>query len=105
MTRSLIGSLILSALPASQANPNQMVAHFIDVGQGDATLLEFSCSAILIDMGCECTDEVSDRERLARYLRDSSISRTDNYYNRGARMFDVNENNDLAAGDNAGGGR
>jgi hypothetical protein len=24
---------------------------------------------------------------------------------RGARMFEVNENNDLAAGDNAGGGR
>ena len=45
-----------------------MVAHFIDVGQGDATLLEFSCGAILIDTGGENTDEVDGRERLRDYL-------------------------------------
>ncbi|MDI1256957.1 MAG: MBL fold metallo-hydrolase [Flavobacterium sp.] len=32
---------------------NEMRTHYIDVGQGNATLLEFSCGAILIDAGAE----------------------------------------------------
>ena len=34
-----------------------MRAHFIDVGQGDATLLEFPCAAVLIDTGGEQNGE------------------------------------------------
>lgn len=66
-----------SALPESRANRDQMVAHFIDVGQGDAILLEFSCGAILIDTGGEGTDEVDGRERLREYLRDFFLRRSD----------------------------
>ena len=32
---------------------NVMVAHYIDVGQANATLLEFSCGAVLIDAGAQ----------------------------------------------------
>ncbi len=48
--------------------PDSMVAHFIDVGQGDATLLEFSCGLALIDTGGENTDEVNGAELLITYL-------------------------------------
>lgn len=66
-----------SALPKSSAAVDQMVAHFIDVGQGDAVLLEFSCAAVLIDTGGEINDEVVGRERLAEYLRDFFLRRAD----------------------------
>lgn len=58
-----------SALPKAVAKPDEMVAHFIDVGQGDAVLLEFSCAAVLIDTGGELTNEVTGRKRLAAYLQ------------------------------------
>jgi beta-lactamase superfamily II metal-dependent hydrolase len=51
-----------------------MVAHFIDVGQGDATLLEFPCGAILIDTGAQDNNYVSD---LINYLNSFFNRRTD----------------------------
>jgi beta-lactamase superfamily II metal-dependent hydrolase len=75
-TRAAI-TVFPAALPTSQANADQMVAHFIDVGQGDATLLEFSCGAVLIDTGGERTDDVTGRDRLAQYLRDFFLRRAD----------------------------
>lgn len=71
------GTVFPSALPTSQAALDQMVAHFIDVGQGDAVLLEFSCGAVLIDTGGELTDEVVGRDRLGDYLRDFFLRRAD----------------------------
>lgn len=44
----------LSRAPEVHADgPAMMTAHFINVGQGDATLLEFDCGAVLIDAGGE----------------------------------------------------
>ncbi len=44
-----------------------MNAHFINVGQGDATLLEFPCGAILVDAGAQDQEHV---EILIGYLAD-----------------------------------
>lgn len=51
-----------------------MRAHFIDVGQGDATLLEFSCGAALIDTGAQDKAHV---DTLIAYLKDFFLKRQD----------------------------
>jgi beta-lactamase superfamily II metal-dependent hydrolase len=44
--------IILPVFSFSQMLPeNEMRAHYVNVGQANATLLEFSCGAILIDAG------------------------------------------------------
>ncbi|HEY9196497.1 MAG TPA: MBL fold metallo-hydrolase, partial [Mucilaginibacter sp.] len=49
-----------------QALPEgEMRAHYINVGQANATLLEFSCGAILIDAGAEGP---ATQQELSRYL-------------------------------------
>lgn len=45
-----------------------MVAHFIDVGQGEATLSEFTCGAVLIDTDGEQTSELHGGSKLIAYL-------------------------------------
>jgi len=45
-----------------------MRAHFIDVGQGDATLLEMSCAAVLIDTGGELNESFDGVAALRDYL-------------------------------------
>ena len=56
---------------------DEMRAHFIDVGQGDATLLEFSCGAVLIDTGGELNDEFNSNEALLEYLNEFFHRRKD----------------------------
>jgi beta-lactamase superfamily II metal-dependent hydrolase len=51
-----------------------MKAHFIDVGQGASTLLEFPCGAILIDTGGQDDDS---SEHLKEYLREFFTRRPD----------------------------
>jgi competence protein ComEC len=61
----------------ASADPDTMVAHFINVGQGDAILLEFSCGAVLIDTGGESTQRVLGRDRLHDYLEAFFARRAD----------------------------
>lgn len=48
-----------------QLQADVMNAHFIDVGQGDATLLEFSCGLVLVDAGGQSS---SDADVLVDYI-------------------------------------
>lgn len=48
--------------------PTEMRVHFIDVGQGDATLLEFPCAAVLIDTGGEHNQLFASNPALNDYL-------------------------------------
>jgi competence protein ComEC len=48
----------------------KMRIHFIDVGQGDATLLEFPNAAILVDTGCENSASYDGEAVLMSYLDD-----------------------------------
>src|SRR4051794_32378866 len=52
----------------------EMRAHFIDVGQGASTLLEFPCGAILIDTGGQDDDS---SVALGRYLTEFFRRRPD----------------------------
>jgi len=45
-----------------------MRAHFIDVGQGDAILLEFPCAAMLVDLGAEKNEVFNGVDNLRDYL-------------------------------------
>lgn len=55
-------------------SPPTMCAHCIDVGQGDATLLEFPCGAVLVDAGGQ---DKASANRLIQYLDKFFQSRPD----------------------------
>lgn len=57
-------------LAGASAHGATMTAHFIDVGQGAATLLEFSCGTVLIDLGGETVASTgfSSNQKLRAYL-------------------------------------
>jgi competence protein ComEC len=53
---------------AAAPSDDSMALHFIDVGQGSATLLEFPCGAILIDTGGEKNELFDSETALLGYL-------------------------------------
>jgi competence protein ComEC len=55
--------------PGPEPGPNAaMHIHLIDVGQGAATLIEFSCGAVLVDTGGESNRMFDSEKQLIRYL-------------------------------------
>src|SRR5688572_7150084 len=61
------------AVALSQPAPS-MTAHFINIGQGGAVLLEFPCGAMLVDAGAQ--DDTA-KGRLVTYLKKFFSRRTD----------------------------
>lgn len=61
-----------------EPGPNaSMRVHLINVGQGAATLIEFSCAAVLVDTGGESNAEFESTEHLMSYLDAFFKSRPD----------------------------
>ncbi len=66
-TVAIVAGISATAAPAAAEGP-VMRAHFIDVGQSDATLLEFPCGLMLIDAGGEVNLDFDGRAALLGYL-------------------------------------
>jgi competence protein ComEC len=78
----LLAVLLSSALfaPITSGQPPglpTMRAHFIEVGQGAATLIEFPCAAVLIDTGGEENGQFKSTEALIDYLDTFFAGRAD----------------------------
>lgn len=53
-------------------NSNKMIVHYIDVGQGDAILIQVNSKNLLIDSG-----PASSKDKLIKYLKSKKISKFD----------------------------
>jgi competence protein ComEC len=88
-SRSVSGHLLALVLPVAvsllffvssteaQPAPQEMRLHMIDVGQGEAILIEFPCAAALIDTGGESNSEFDSTDALMGYLDGFFKRRTD----------------------------
>lgn len=76
---SAIGGLALltAASDPTAAAPAVMRVHFLDIGQGAATLIELPCGAALIDTGGEQNDSFQSTPALLAYLDAFFARRTD----------------------------
>ncbi|MBU3155402.1 MBL fold metallo-hydrolase [Clostridium estertheticum] len=61
-----------STIKTSLALENNMVTHFIDVGQGDCTLIQVNNKNLLIDSGTS-----DSKQKLIRYLKKNNIIKLD----------------------------
>lgn len=75
--RTFAVAIFLSLSLAFGAFPQSMRVHFIDVGQGAATLVEFPCAAVLVDTGGEMNAEFKSDGELTAYLDDFFKRRPD----------------------------
>src|SRR5687768_18531582 len=79
MKLKMIFTFILALLSVFNASA-QMRVHLINVGQGCATLIEFPCAAILIDVGGETNSLYNSTDSLKAYLDNFFERRNDLNY-------------------------
>lgn len=77
MKTKIIYVFVLTILASVLTASAQMRVHFINVGQGCATLIEFPCAAILVDAGGENDSLFNSSDSLQAYLEDFFDERTD----------------------------
>jgi competence protein ComEC len=70
-------TLLLSIGSSAIVCAQTMRAHFLDVGQGSAAVLEFPCAAILVDTGGELNGEFDSTDELIDRLDEFFARRTD----------------------------
>ena len=63
--------------PKDTVESDKMTLHVIDIGQGQAVLLEFPCGAVLVDTGGEKNDVFDATKALADFLESFFARRTD----------------------------
>ena len=68
----LLGRVLFSPVPASASTPEPMEVHFMDVGQGDATLVICGGHAMLIDAG-----DATKGTAIQNYLQKQKITKLD----------------------------
>lgn len=68
----LLGRALSEPTPAFASNPDKMEVHFIDVGQGDATLITCGDHAMLIDAGDD-----SKGTAIQNYLQKKKVAKLD----------------------------
>ena len=74
MKRLLVVVIFAQCAASAWAQTPSMTAHFINIGQGESVLLEFSCGAMLIDAGAQ---DAAARTALIAYLNKFFARRTD----------------------------
>lgn len=72
ITAITLGGILSNPMPATAANIDEMKVHFIDVGQGDATLITCGGHAMLIDSGDD-----SKGTAIQNYLKKQNIKKLD----------------------------
>lgn len=78
LTMTGLGLLLFGvAAEPAEMDPGKMRVHFLNVGQGAATLIEFPCGAMLVDTGGEEHSEFHSVPILTAYLDAFFARRTD----------------------------
>src|SRR5688572_32950477 len=77
MIRRLSSLLLLLCLSIASAFGQTMRAHFLDVGQGSASILEFPCAAVLVDAGGELNGDFDSTASLLDQIEDFFSGRPD----------------------------
>src|ERR1700722_18926821 len=84
--RTFTLAFIALAAVLAPAWAQSMRLHFIDVGQGASTLIEFPCAAVLVDTGGESNDEFDSTKALTTYL-DSFFAQHPAFHNTFASLI------------------
>jgi competence protein ComEC len=77
LSQGLEDKEVESISESSGESGDAMVLHFIDIGQGSATLVEFPCGAMLLDTGGEKNAQFDSEPELLNYLNAFFARRTD----------------------------